>query len=383
MPSPHTIILGLGAMGSASAYHLARRGVAVLGLEQFDIPHSRGSSHGHSRMIRQAYFEHPDYVPLLKRAYHLWDELEQESRQRLFVRTGGVYIGSADGKLVAGSRRAAEEHGLPHELLSRADLRARFPQFTVPEDFVGLFETAAGYLIPERVVGAHARLALEHGADLRAHERVESWSADAHGVHVTTSKGTYHAQHLVIAAGTWATRVVRDLGVEIRPTRQVLGWVWPREPAPFRLGTLPVWAIENADGSEHYGFPMDPDLPAPGFKLAHHFPGAATDPDRNEWTARTEHGEDEATFRHVLERTIPGANGRLLGIRVCMYENSPDSHFIIDRHPRHEHVTVACGFSGHGFKFSSVVGEVLADLATKGSTGHPIGFLRLGRFGGA
>ncbi len=371
------IVLGVGSMGSATVYHLARRGMRTLGLEQFDIPHSRGSSHGQSRMIRQAYFEHPDYVPLLKRAYELWGDLEHESGQRLFARTGGVYIGRADGTLVGGSRRSAEVHGLAHEMLSRDALRERYPQFRVPEEYVGLYEPAAGYLLPERVVGAHARLAMERGAELRGHERVMSWEANGDGVRVVTHSGEYRAKQLVITVGTWANQVMGELGVKIRATRQVLGWVWPRKPEMFGLGRMPVWAVENADGTEHYGFPMDAGLATPGFKLAHHTPGEMTDPDRNEWGVNA---GDEATFRGVLERVLPDANGRLLGIRVCMYENSPDSHFVIDRHPGKPNVTVACGFSGHGFKFSSVVGEVLADLAMAGQTRHPIGFLSLGRF---
>lgn len=370
------IVVGLGAMGSAAAFHLASRGVSVLGLEQFDIPHSRGSSHGHSRMIRQCYFEHPDYVPLLKRAYELWGELEERSEQKLLHITGGVYIGKPDSSLVAGSLKAAKLHGLPHELILHAELCERYPQFMVPEDHVALIEPAAGLLIPERVVASHTRLALEAGGTLHAHEPVLSWNADSREVSVTTAKATYKAKHLVIAAGTWATRLVRDLGVTIRPTRQVLGWVWPKKPDLFKLGVLPVWALQNADGTEHYGFPLMPE--APGFKIAHHTPGEPTDPDRNDWSARP---EDEATFRPVLTRHIPDADGPLLGMRICMYENSPDSHFIIDQHPTLPNVTVACGFSGHGFKFSSVAGEILADLATVGKTRHQIGFLSLERFG--
>ncbi len=378
-----TIVVGLGAMGSAAALELARRGRRVLGLERFDIPHSRGSSHGHSRMIRLCYYEHADYVPLLRRAYELWRELERASGQKLLHITGGVYMGGAASEFVTGSRRAAEAHGLAHEMLTRDELAARFPQFRVPEDFAALYEPTAGFLVPERVLAAQANMALRHGAELHGNEMVLGWGSTGSGAWARTERGRYEAGSLVLCAGAWAGEVVREMGVPIRATRQVLGWVWPRRPEMFEMGRLPVWAIENTGGTVHYGFPMagpGEELAgvAPGFKIAHHFHGRETDPDRNAWEAVA---ADEEDFRPVLRRFIPDADGALLAMRVCMYECSPDSHFIIDRHPRHANVVIACGFSGHGFKFASVVGEVLADLAIDGATRHPIGFLSLGRFG--
>ncbi len=369
------IVVGVGAMGSSACLHLARRGVRVLGLEQFDIPHGRGSSHGHSRMIRLCYYEHPDYVPLLGRAYELWRDLETASGQSLLHVTGGLYMGRTDGAFVEDSRRAAVEHGLPHEILTHADLAVRYPQFRLPGDHAALYEPAAGLLIPEAVVAAQAEQALRHGAHLHGHEPVIEWFADGRGVRVRTACAEYEAGHLVLTSGAWAGRVVQGLGVPLVVTRQVMGWVWPRRPEWFERGRLPVWAIEAQDASIYYGFPMMPQ--SPGFKLAHHFQGAPTDPDRTDWDVRP---EDERDFRPALKRYVPEADGRLLAMRVCMYTNTPDSHFIIDRHPAHERVTVACGFSGHGFKFASVVGEALADLAMQGMTRLPIGFLGLKRF---
>ena len=376
MNSFDVIVIGLGAMGSSACYHLARRGVRVLGLEQFDIPHALGSSHGSSRMIRLAYYEHPDYVPLLRRAYELWDELEAVSGQKLLYRTGGLYLGPRDGEIVGGSLRAAREHGLTHEVLEREELRKQFPQFQIPEPWVGMFEPEAGFLVPERVVAAQAHAALRAAAELRGREAVVEWSSDARGVRVRTNKGEYRAGHLVLCEGPWSGKLVRDLGVELKVTRQVMGWVWPKEPESFALGRLPVWAIDRLDGTIHYGFPMVDDVP--GFKLAHHGPGGLIDPDH---VLRDPQPGDEESFRPILRSMIPAADGPLLSMKVCLYTNSPDGHFIIDRHPKHERVTIACGFSGHGFKFASVVGEVLADLAMKGSTELPVGFLKLSRFG--
>lgn len=380
----HTIIIGAGgAMGSSAAFHLARRGARVLGIDQFDIAHTRGSSHGFSRMIRMCYFEHPDYVPLLRRAYELWRELERESGERLLHVTGGVYLGREESDTVGGSHRAAVMHGLAHERLGRREIVARFPQFKAPEDYVGLFEPMAGWLAPERVIRAAAGLARGHGAEIRTGERVLEWSAESGGVRVRTDAGEYRADRLVIAAGAWASRVVRDLGALITPTRQVLGWFKPRQPAMFSVGVMPVWAMDDPEsGDLFYGFPMtehpeDSPTGEPLLKLARHAKGAAIDPDTD---GREPCADDEQSIRPFLSRLIPDADGPLAALRVCMYENSPDGHFIVDQHPKHANVIVAAGFSGHGFKFASVMGEVLADLAIRGETAHPIGFLGLRRF---
>jgi sarcosine oxidase len=369
------IVVGLGAMGSSACYHLARRGARVLGLEQFDIPHALGSSHGQSRMIRLAYYEHPDYVPLLKRAYELWHELEATSGQKLLYLSGGLYIGPPDAELVAGSFASARKHGLTHQLLSRDELARQFPQFHVPDDYVALHEPQAGFVLPERVVSAHAEGALRAGAELHGREPVMEWREEPGCIHVRTIRGDYRADRLVVCGGPWSGRLLADLGVPLTVTRQVLAWVWPRQPDLFALGRLPVWAIDRLDDTIYYGFPMMSDVP--GFKLAHHGPGPTTDPD---CVAREVLAGDEETFRPVLRTMIPAADGPLLSMKVCLYTNSPDHHFILDQHPRHDRVTIACGFSGHGFKFASVIGEILADYATTGTTRHPAAFLRLNRF---
>lgn len=369
------IVVGVGAMGASTCWSLARRGQRVLGLEQFEIPNTRGSSHGYSRITRTAYYEHADYVPLLQRAHALWSELEAESGEEVHHQVGGLYLGPVDGDIVGGSLRSARTHGLPHELLDRAELARAYPQFNVPDNWVGLLEPQAGLLLPELAISAFVSGALHKGAEIHGHEEVLAWQAGPAGVSVTTTRGTYHASRIVFTGGAWSTRLIRDLGVELIVTRQVLGWVWPKNPAPFALGRLPIWMIDRLDGSVYYGFPMM--TLGPGLKVALHQPMQPTDPDHVE---RRVLPGDEASFRDCLRRFLPGADGPVLAQRTCLYTNSPDGHFILDRHPQHERVLIAAGFSGHGFKFASVVGEALTELAITGKTPLPIEFLGLSRF---
>jgi sarcosine oxidase len=369
------IVIGVGAMGASTCLHLARRGVRTLGLEQFDIPHHFGSSHGMSRMIRLAYYEHPDYVPLLRRAYELWDELEKLSGQKLLYITGGLYMGEPTCELVSQATRAARQHGLQHTTLDRDQIAAQYPQFELPAHYTGLFEPRAGFLVPERCIAAAARCAMQAGAEIHARERVTQWQSDGSGVTVTTDRAEYRAQQLVVCAGPWSGTLLRDLRVKLVVTRQVMTWFWPGQPDRFELGRLPVWGIDRPSGGLFYGFPMSGE--DVGLKVAVHAPGTATDPDR---VARDPQPGDVDEVEQFLARHLPSAQGPLVGQRVCLYTNSPDSHFVIDRHPEHDRVSVACGFSGHGFKFASVIGEILADLATKGRTVYPIEFLGTSRF---
>jgi sarcosine oxidase len=369
------IVIGVGAMGAAACWGLARRSVHVLGLEQFDIPHARGSSHGYSRMTRMSYFEHPNYVPLLRRAGVLWSELEQESGEKILHLVGGLYLGPIDGPLVGGALRSAREHGLVHEVFDRATLARRFPQFTVPGDWTGMLESSAGFLLPELAISAMVSGALRAGAEIHGHEEVRHWEVNGSHVVVETSRHTYRAKKLIFSGGAWSSGLVKDLGVDLVVTRQVMGWVWPKDWRAFQLGTLPAWMIDRGDGTVYYGFPII--TMSPGFKIALHGPMAATDPHAIE---RNVLPGDEETFRECLQRFIPQGDGPTLAIRTCLYTNSPDGHFIIDRHPVHERIVIATGFSGHGFKFATVVGELLADLAMDGRTRLPTDFLRLSRF---
>lgn len=376
------VVIGLGAMGSAACYQLARRGVRAMGFDQYGVPHTMGSSHGDSRITRLCYYEHPDYVPLLKRAHALWRDLQTRGGATLFHQVGGIFIGPPNSEFIAGTLKAARDQQLAHDVLDRAQLAARFPQFRVPDDHIGVFEPTAGFLLPERIIATHIELALKHGAAIHTYEPLLRWEDRASHIAVHTSRGTYTADRIIFCGGAWSEKLLGDIGVTLQVTRQALGWVWPNKPERFALGTIPVWAISNPDGSLHYGFPMLPGgaFGRAGFKIGHHFHGEPTTANA---INRMPQPEDELDFRHVLRRFIPDADGPLLSMAICMYTNTTDSHFIIDRHPKHERAFIACGFSGHGFKFASVVGEIMADLAMHGRTEHPIGFLGLKRFGRA
>jgi len=363
------IVVGLGGMGSAAAYHLASRGKKVLGLERHAPVHDGGSSHGESRIIRQAYFEGAEYVPLLFRAYELWEDLERETGEDLMTLCGGLFIGPEDGELVSGSIASADEHDLPYEILGPAELKLRFPVFEPGSETVALFEKRAGFVRPERTVRAHLDLAGSLGADLRFGERVLSWEATDSGARVGTEGGVYEADRLIVAAGAWAGELLSDLGLPLEVTRQILFWFRPRGGVEaFAPGRLPIWIYEPDDGNMFYSFPAvdGADTVKAAFFRAD---GTPADPD----TIDREVHDDEVDFiRGYLGRHVPAMDGELVAARTCMYTNTPDQHFVVSAHPDHPQVAVAAGFSGHGYKFCSVIGEILADLATDGWTRHPV-----------
>ncbi|HTJ60735.1 MAG TPA: N-methyl-L-tryptophan oxidase [Candidatus Saccharimonadales bacterium] len=367
------IVVGLGADGSAAAAHLARRGVSVVGLEAFARGHTDGSSGGLTRVIRLAYYEHPDYVPLLKRAWELWRELEGDTGGEILRQTGGVYAGPREGELVAGSLRSAREHQLEHELLDPAALRARLPLFQFDADWWGVAEATAGYLLPDRAIAAHLAVAERGGADLHFSERVASWTRDGDGVRVITDRGTYRADRLVIAAGAWNPRLLPRIASLLEVKRVPLFWF---EPVAEReaLARLPVYIVDSGLGHGCYGFPYLADQ---GLKIATHGAGTPTDPDQVD---RETHPADEAPIRAFIHDRLPVAAGPVRMTKVCMYTVTPDEHFIVDVDGP---VAFASACSGHGFKFATVMGEVLADLALHGGTRHPIGFLSASRFAAA
>jgi sarcosine oxidase len=371
------IVLGLGAMGSAAAQHLAERGRRVLGIEQFTSPHDRGSSHGGSRMIRHAYFESPAYIPLVLRAYELWRKLESDTSRRLLHITGGMNIGSGTGELVKRTIAASRQHSIPFEVLEGRAIAARFPGVSPLAGDVAVHETNAGYLYPEECIRAQLARALHAGAELRFEESAIAWSADADRVEVRTAKGTYSAAHLVIAAGPWANQALNGV-VPLRVTRQVMAWIQPRTGVmPFLPDRFPVFLLEDAGGGAHgYGFPAI-DGPEGGMKAAIHGSEDVCMPDTVD---REIHELDLRRIVEQLRVRIPALDGKVLRAQTCMYTMSPDEHFVIGAHPQFASCSIACGFSGHGFKFASVVGEILADLATNGSTAHPIGLFSPIRF---
>ena len=363
-----SIVVGLGAHGSAAAYQLAKRGQSVIGFDRFARGHTLASFGGLSRIIRLSYYEHASYVPLLKRAWDLWRELERDSGETLLTQTGGLYMGPPDGELVSGSLGSAQTHGLAHEVLDNAELRRRYPVFDVDPKWIGVFDAQAGWLAPERSVETHLRGAERHGAALRFAEPIERWERDGHGVRVTSSKGSYSARRLVIAAGSWLPRLLPQLATHLWVERNVLFWFEPRGQLED-FTRLPVYIVEDTDRF-YYGFPYDPGN---GLKMAGLHFGDHVDPDAVD---REPSAVDEERVRAWLRRRMPLANGERRRAQVCMYTNSPDGHFIID----HEGpVTYASACSGHGFKFASAVGEILADLAISGRSSLDIRFLSAAR----
>jgi sarcosine oxidase len=368
------IVVGLGAMGSATVHQLAKRGHRVLGIDRFSPPHAMGSSHGRSRIIREAYFEDPRYVPLVQRAYDCWTALEAETGAAIFLQTGGLMLGSAESEIVTGARLSAETHALAHELLSADQLRARYPMFRLSDDTVGVLEPRAGVLDPERAIAASIAAAKSHGAVIQTGEALISWAATPAGVNVRTAKGTYHAAKLVLSVGAWASIVLSDLALPLIPQRNVLYWFTATDGrGMFSPDRFPIFLHEFAPGRTWYGFPDTGD----GVKVALHLWGENTDPDALRRTV----DEGETEFIHSLVRQIlPDAAGPLRETAVCMYTNAPDGHFVIDVHPEHPSVIIASPCSGHGFKFSSAIGELLAQMATDQPLGFDISLFSLSRF---
>ncbi|QDU19104.1 N-methyl-L-tryptophan oxidase [Urbifossiella limnaea] len=359
------IVIGVGGMGSAACFELSRRGAGVVGLEQFPLAHSRGSSHGRTRIIRTAYYEHPDYVPLLRRAWERWYELEQLTGRHLLTGCPCLMVGPESGEVVTGVRAAAREHDLAVESLTAAEVNRRFP-FRFPDDYAGVLEHAAGFLAVEDCVRAHADAARHFGADLRAEEAVRSWAARGDGVEVVTDRDTYHAARLVVTAGAWATQLLADLGVPLTVMRQVMTW-FRTDSAAVRRDRFPIF-LADVPGGAFYGLPA---IDADGVKVARHY-GAPElrDPTEMNWQTTPADFEPVDGFLRAYSTLPPFEPSRA---EACLYTLTPDRHFVIDTHLHYPQVSVACGFSGHGFKFAPVVGEVLADLALTGRTPHPIG----------
>jgi sarcosine oxidase len=364
------VVVGIGGMGSAALYHLARRRKRVLGLERFDVLHEQGSSHGLTRIIRLAYFEHSDYVPLLRRAYELWRELEREAGEQLVHVTGIVEGG---GPIFDGVLRSCADHELPHEVLDGAEVTRRFPAYRLPRYYRAVLQPDGGFVLPERCIVAHVEGALARGATLRARERVLEWGESEAGVRVRTERGVVEAERLVLTAGAWSQEVARLPPRSVGAVRQALAWFQPAQPEIFTPGRMPVFNLV-LDGEHFYGFPS---FGIPGFKLGRydHF-GQGGDPDT---ISREPTPADEAPLREFASHYFPDGAGPTLALKTCLFEPTPDEHFLIDHHPEAPAAVIGAGFSGHGFKFCSVVGEILSDLALDGETAHDIGLFRLGR----
>lgn len=367
------IIVGLGAMGSAAAYHLAQRGVRVLGLDQFHPPHNFGSSHGLTRIIREAYFEDPLYVPLVQRAYELWADLEKPSGIQLLLKTGGLMIGPSELALVSGASRSAEQHNLPHEILNSTNLSQKFPLFKVDDDPMAVWEPRAGILFPERAIRTHLDLAASHSAQLRFNEPVRNWEPAGKGVRVVTDANSYTAKHLVLSPGAWMNGLLPVLKLPLTVERQVLYWFKPALHAEmFRPDQFPIFIRQYDRDRFFYGFP---DL-GDGVKVAFHHQGGKIDPDSLSQAVEQKEIEE---IRRVLNKYLPDANGELLSTAVCMYTNTPDEHFILDHHPKFPQIVLASPCSGHGFKFSPVIGELIAGMIEGKAPRFNLGLFKIAR----
>ena len=367
-------IAGLGAMGSAAAYHLAKKGVSVLGLDRFAPPHTLGSSHGETRIIREAYFEHPSYVPIIQRAYELWEQLEDESGRDLFLQSGGVMVGHPDSTLVTGAELSAQMHHLPYDRLSPAEVTERFPALTPAEDTVAIWDSRAGILYPEDCVRSHLDIARANGADLRFDEPLESWEPDGEGVRLRTAKGEYGVGKLLLSAGAWIPSLANGLSLPLEVERQVLVWFKPKDnPGHFAPDRCPIFLWDHGQDRHFYGFPNM----GTGVKVALMHQGEEADPDSID---RDVSRQDEDAVRAMLERYLPSANGPALSAQVCMFTNTPDTHFLIDFHPESPQTLIGSPCSGHGFKFASAIGEILAELLVDGRSRLNIDLFRLDRF---
>lgn len=368
------IVLGVGGVGSAALCHLAKRGARVLGIERFVPGHDRGSSHGQSRLIRQAYYEHPDYVPLVQRAFELWHELEEESGQSLYREVGLLEVGPRDGEVLSGVRASARLHALPIDELSSSEAQSRFPAFRIPEACEAIFEQRAGYLHVEQAVRAHADLAVRWGAKLRTGEAIRSWRVEGTGVVVETDQDSYQADRLIVTAGAWAGQLLADLGIPLEVRRKPLYWFRTTTNAYRPESGCPGFLFDLSHGC-FYGVPQ---IDSAGVKVAEHTGGSVVrDPLAVD---RAVDLQDERRVASFVSEHLPAATTQCTNHTVCMYTMTPDAHFVVDRHPQHPAVSFAAGLSGHGFKFTCVLGEALSQLALDDATPLPIGFLSSKRF---
>lgn len=372
-------VVGLGAAGSATAYHLAARGVRVLGLDRWRPGHSFGSSHGDSRIIREIYFEHPLYVPIVRRAYELWRDLEARTGKMLLRETGGLMIGPPDGDVVTGTIESARAWNMPYEVFSATELARRYPAFRVSDGDVAVLDRRAGFLAPEDCNGAHLTLAAAAGAALQFDEPVASWKGDGEGVQITTARGTYRAAKLVLCAGARTEALLPDLRLSLEVERQTQFWFdLPASDARFADTGFPIWAYEFTRGQICYGFPRL----ARGLKAAVMHGGEILE-SADEVRRATDPAEVEP-LRHALARVLPDvASAPVLDSTTCLFTNMPDGHFLIDIHPEHPQVLISSPCSGHGFKFASAIGEIHADLVTTGRSRFDLSVFRLRPAGGA
>jgi sarcosine oxidase len=380
------IVIGLGAMGSAATYQLAKSGALVLGIDRHDPPHPFGSTHGDTRITRLAVGEGEEYVPLVRRSHELWRDIEAATGQRLLVQCGGLIMGVEHAHRQHGAldfvRRTidiAARNSIPHETLSAGEIRSRFPQFNVSDETFGYFEPGAGYVLPEECVRAQHELARRHGADLHTNERVLAWQSNENSVTVTTDMAVYTAGQLVICAGPWIRALLPDHREFFSIHRQVLFWfdlVDEHSYEAYRALPVHIWIYGAGSDEMVYGFPAI-DGPAGGMKVAGEQFVTTSDPDSPR--RLVDQDEIDRAYEQHVRRNYPGLDRRCVKATACLYTVTPDSRFVIDRHPEHDNVVIASPCSGHGFKHSAAIGESLAQLALEGTTTIDIEPFRLDR----
>jgi monomeric sarcosine oxidase len=367
------IVIGMGGVGSAATYHLATAGHRVLGLDQYQLAHDRGSSHGKTRIIRQAYFEHPAYVPLLRRAYDLWDDIEQQFGSQLFHRTGVVELGPENGVVIPGVLRSAAEHNLSVEQLTASEVTRRWPGISCQDDWQAVVEQNAGYLRVEDCVRAHQRLAVEAGASCVHGAIVEGWKADGGGIAVITDQGLERCERLVVAAGPWSGSLLEGSRLDLQVLRKHQYWFQTDQPGYEHEDGFPCFFHETPAGF-FYGFPS---IDGSGVKVARHSGGEPIDQPQQ---THVSDDADRALVEDYVASYLPGVSDRLAAQAGCYYTTTPDEHFIVDTLPEQPQVTIVAGLSGHGFKFTSVLGEIASQLATSQSSTHDISLFALHRF---
>ena len=374
------IVLGIGSMGSSSCYHLSKRGYKTLGIEQFDIPHNFGSHNGQSRIIRKAYFEHPSYVPLLEGAYRNWEILQKEYGEQIYFKTGLLYFGPEDHLIIKGSRRSADQYGIEINNFTNDEQKEKYPQFKIPETFVNMLEKDAGFITPERAIIAFTKLAQNYGAKIKTNEKAVKWYKKEDSIIVQTNRSVYRCKKLVISVGAWMSELSNISDFKV--TKQILAWAKPKKWEDFTLKSFPCWTYaDNSTKGMFYGFPILPSSIShdgyQGLKFAHHFKGEETDPNNVD---RKVSKNQEEELLEAIQKFIPKGIESIHTSKTCLYTYSKDDDFIIDHHPTNEDVIITAGFSGHGFKFTSVVGEIVTDLVEKDNSDYPIEFLKLKRF---
>jgi sarcosine oxidase len=386
MDKYQTIVIGLGAMGSATVYQLARRGVKTLGIDRYSPPHQRGSTHGDTRIFRQAIGEGDGYTPIAQRSFEIWRELEELSNVELLTVTGGLVLGeSISGGSLHGKSDflkrtidSANRYAIAHEILDAREIKRRFPQFNVPTDSCAYYEHLAGYLAPERCVKVQLSLAKESGADIRINEKVVSFVPEDDGVRVETENGVYFAEMLIASAGPWLSELIgHNLANKLNVYRQVQYWFEVDNPAQFEVGRCPVFIWDFGTGAGMYGFPTVAKY-SNGIKVATEQYAASTTPEDVNRIVTDD--EKAGMYNTTIKGRLLNVKNRCLHAETCLYTVTPDSDFIVDRLPNFPQIIVASPCSGHGFKHSAAIGEILAELAIYGKSKLDISGFGLGRF---